>query len=243
MPEHTPLADAKAGQETAEAINANAGQGNGTDAKGQVEFLKMLGEVGGREYKDVEDAKKHISGLVKLVGDNTVAAQRKRAELADTLVARIASENGWDKSQAEQYLLNLTTQQTMETQNPVAPQTDPKIEERLRRGERAEFLLETPEAKPYIEKIESFARATGKTNAEAYAELYGDIVKKDSERKAAEDLEKEKREASVSASHDSTPVKLPDEYDKAMKEYRKTGKSEHLQAAIKIRNKTGLGIK
>lgn len=241
--QHTPPANpVSGGNENANANATNASDNQNADAVKQAEFLKMLGEVGGREYKDVEDAKKHIGGLVRLVGDNTVAAQRKRAELADTLVERVAKENGWDVTQAEDYLRNLTSQQPMEQQN-VATQTDPKLEERLRRGERAEFLLETPEAKPFIEKVEAYARATGKSNAEAYSELFEPTVKAERERKTAEEAEKAKREASVSASHDSAPVPLPDAYKENMDKYKKTGKSEFLQEAIKIRNKSGLGIK
>lgn len=220
------------GQRDAEVKAAEATQAAPTDAPKQEDALALLKEVAKRDFKSKEEAKKYLENLNRLVGDQTIAQQRRRAELADVLLQRIAAENSMSLQEAESYLANLTT---MEQQPQRVQTTDPQLEERLRRGERAEFLMETPEAKPFIEKIEDYSKATGKSYKDAYDTLYSDVVKAERERKQAEEATRQKKEAQVFASTNTNAEKLPDEYGKMMEQYRKTGKSEFLHEAIKIK--------
>lgn len=224
------------GHEDAKVEAADVTQAAPTDANKQEETLAFLNEVSKRDFKSVEDARKYLEGLQKLVGDNEIAKQRKAAELAQTLIQRVANENGMSFEQAENYLKNLIMEQQAQSQQGVhAP--DPQIEERLRRGERAEFLLNHPEARPFIDKLEDYSRATGQSYSEAYEKLFADIVKDERARAQAAEAEAQKKEAQVVASTNTAPEKMPDQYNKLMAEYRKTGKQQFLLDAIKIKNK------
>jgi hypothetical protein len=243
MEQPTQNADpAKAGGVT-EADQAEAAGGQHADARqGQAGALEAVGQAVGRSFSSDEEMQAYLRNLTKLVGDNAVAEARRKAGLADSLIRRVAEENGMDERQAEEYVRSLTS--TGKAQGGSrSGGIDPAIEERLRRGERAEFLLEQPDAKPYMDKVESYARSTGKTYQEAYGELYGDMVRSLKERDSAAVADKAKRDAQVLASSAGEPAPMPDEYRKEMDAYRRTGRSEHLQAAIKAKNKATFGIK
>lgn len=223
-----------AGQEDAEVKAADVTQAAPTDAQKQEDALVLLREVTKRDFKTKEEAKKYLENLNRLVGDQTIAKQRERAKLADTLVSRVAVENSMSIEEAESYLANLTNNMEQQPQRVQTP--DPQLEERLRRGERAEFLMETPEAKPFLDKIEEYSKATGKSYKESYDTLYSDVVKAERERKQTEEATRSKKEAQVFASTNTETEKMPDEYAKMMDQYRKTGNGDFLREAIKIKN-------
>lgn len=230
------------GQQDANVEAADITQAAPTDANKQEETLAFLNKVSKRDFKSITDAEKYLEGLQKLVGDNQIAKQRKAAELAQTLIQRVANENGMTYEQAENYLKNLTNNMEQQAQSQSGVHaSDPQIEDRLRRGERAEFLLTHPEAKPFIDKLEDYSRATGQSYSESFEKLFADIVKREHEQSQIAEAEAQKKEAQVMASTNTGPEKMPDQYNKLMSEYRKTGKQDFLLEAVKIKNKR-LGI-
>lgn len=209
-----------------------------TDAVSQVDpVLQTLGTLTGRQYRDIEEAKSHLTNLNKLVGDNAIAEYRKKAKLADDVITRIAKEQGMSPQEAESYVYSLMNNpipmQDTTTQETSPARLDPSIEERLRAGERAEFLLDNPDARNVIEKVQKYAHATGQRLGDAYTELYGEVKKSETEAKESEKLREEKKRASVTASPSTPPAQSTPEYKQHMSAYKRTRQPSALRSAIK----------
>lgn len=234
--QQTSHADPVEGGENRDAMVSPSSDGSDvtTDANPQVDpVLETLQSLTGRPYRDIEEAKTHLTNLNKMVGDNAIAEYRKKAKLAEDVLARIAQENGLSTAEAEDYINTLMKQPHMEQTQTEPARLDPQIEERLRAGERAEFLLDNPDARKVIDKVQKYASATGQRLNDAYAELYGESKKAEKDEKESEELRKEKLQAQVTASQSSTPHSPAPAYQQDMEKFRKTGKKDAFRSAIK----------
>jgi hypothetical protein len=99
-----------------------------SDTNPNAEVLKLLGDITGRNYGDIEEAKKHVTNLESLVGDKAFAEARKAKTTLDGLVSTIAAEEKVTKEEAYAGLESLLTgtQKTEPDQvQPEAPASTP----------------------------------------------------------------------------------------------------------------------
>lgn len=212
---------------------ANTGE-NQTEGKTE---LDVLSTIMGREFTSLDEASEHYKNLKGLVGDETLAEQRKSAHILDSLAAKIAEENGWSKDVAVEYLKSLegsATVRKMDSSGSFDPQKA-AIDSKLSRMERDLFLAQTPDASQYIDRVEEYVKATNKSYKESYEFLYAPILKTAKELAQTEALRIEKKGAQVAASS-STPVQPEHDKEKELlAQYQKTGKSEYMRAAMQER--------
>lgn len=217
-------------------VNASAAShSQSTDASSQVDALQLIKEATGREFKSVEEGKTYLSNLNRLVGDNTVASQRKKAELADAVVAQYASEQGITEQEAEQQLRGIVQprkQQQVNRSVSQEVQRDPRLDEM----EQELLLSKNPEAAPYLDKVVKYARSESISLKQAYNDLYGEVIKTQREQSQAEALALEKKGAQVSASNSAPPSTENTQLKKLYAEYQRTGKSEIMREILKMRN-------
>lgn len=191
-------------------------------------------KVTGRKFASVDEAKKHYENLNRLVGDQTVAEQRKRAEIADNLARQLAAEQGVSLESAYDYMRGLT--------RPQAGGQDAKAldyENKTRNLERQVFLLQNGDAAPYMDRVEDYVKATGKSYQEAYTFLYGDVLKESARKKDDERVRQEKMGAQVLASTSAPPPPVQDDARKSLDQVWKDphNADSHINAAIKARLK------
>lgn len=234
--------DSTEGRQDAMVNATQASDSSSADGSGQADstVLETLKGITGRQYASLEDAKKHIDGLNRMVGDNSIAEQREKAQLLDNVLTGYARENGISLKQAKEHIQNLVTTPT----NQVQPEervtneaVQPEVHARLARLEQFEFLNENPDAKPYIDKVAEYAKATGKSLGDAFSYLYADVFKDRNENAQAEAVREEKRGSSISASQSTTIAASPDQVKQHMKAYTQNGGKDerHLMDAIKAK--------
>lgn len=73
------------------------------------EVLKLLSDITGRNYGDIEEAKKHVTNLESLVGDTAFAEARKAKRTLDGLVETVAKEENVTREEAHAGLESLLT--------------------------------------------------------------------------------------------------------------------------------------
>lgn len=200
--------------------------------------LSAIEQMTGRKFASLDEAHKHYQSLNSLVGDNTIAEQRKRAAVADNLANRIAKENGWSLEAAYLYLEDLQSKGNTPDGigNPDKTQFDPQRAEtdaRVRRLERENFLTKHPEAQAVIVQLDEYTKTTGKPIEEAFNTLYGGVVANLRESVRSDALREEKKGATVQASTSAPVPPEPDLYADNMKKYQATGNKEFFREAIK----------
>lgn len=211
-----------------EEVQVNAGSVPGqTDAKEQVDLkaLEVINQTTGRNFTSFAEAQKHLQHLNSLVGDRTVAEQREKAAMADLFLTAYAEEQNLSLDEAREQIKSLVgnkrTPKPME-QEPVSsvPQ---EVQAQLEELARFKFVSEHPDAKPYIEKVSAYAKATKTTLSSAYTELYGDVLGKAKEDENAESLRAEKIAAQVNVSASGNVAPPPDSERQLKQRYAKSG--------------------
>lgn len=208
--------------------------------------LASLEAVMGRKFTSLDEAKKHYHSLTSLVGDQTIADQRKRAGIAENLAKQVARENGWSLEASYAYLERLQEGRASERVGTPDISFDPKQAEtdaRMRKLERELFLGKNPGAAKVIDKLDDYVRTTGKSLDEAYSFLYGDVVQEIAETVRTEAKRSEKKNAGLNVSPAAPAPPQPNLYEENMKLYQKTGKKEFFHEAIKHRWNNNDGLK
>lgn len=192
------------------------------------EAMRLVAEATGRKYSSIDEAQKHLKHLNSMVGNPRL---REDADLMDTIVSKYADENNLSKREAREKLAELAGTKTnrQRTDDDVQPALQAKVE----RLETEAFLARNPEAESHLEKVRSYARATGKELADAYTELYGDVLKKSSAQTS--DKRSDKLAASVTASTTAMPATSINKVDKLKEEYRKTGNPKLFREIVKAK--------
>jgi hypothetical protein len=226
--QQTPNTDpASSGGDSGDAIGA-ANAVSAAAADPTQEAMRLVAEATGRKFTSVEEAKKFLTNLNKMVGNPRL---REDAELMDTIAAKYAEENKLTRREAREKLAELAGSAPVRqwTDDDVSPVLQAKVE----RLETEAFLARNPEAEGHLEKVRSYARATGKELADAYTELYGDVLKKSSAN--ASDKRGEKLSASVTASSTAMPAVSINKVDKLKEEYKKTGNPKLFREIVKAK--------
>lgn len=244
-PDSAPNAEGKKDAEGAAATSSGAAP---ADASKQAEeiALRRISAITGRDYPSLEEAEKHLKNLNHMVGDNAVASNRKDAEFAGRVLDSVMREQGLStRDEARSYLEKLMPEDKIENAPaaPAKPVLDEATLSRLRAGERAEFLLDNPEAREYLPKVEEYSKASGKTLKESFEFLYGDVVKA---RKAEADEEARKAEkigATATASQSTETAKVPDAEAKSISDFKEGKDPNGLRNALKLRSMRMLGVK
>lgn len=216
------------GQENAMVNAATASDTSSTDGTSQVDpiVLETLQGITGRKYSSLDDAKKHLENLNRMVGDNSLAEAREKAQLLDNVLSGYAREQGISLKEAKEHIKNLVTTPTPIQQSEVRATQEtvpPEVHARLARLEQFEFLNENPEAKQYIDKVSEFAKATGKSLQDSFSFLYKDVIKSSSENAQAEAIREEKRSASVTATSSGAAAPQLDSVKQLQSAYVKSG--------------------
>lgn len=209
--------------------------------------LATIEALTGRKFTSLDDAKKHYQSLSSMVGDTSLAEQRKQAELAKTIASQIAKENGWSLETAYLYLEQLPQggkppDGIGKPDNSFDPQRA-ETDARMRRMERELFIGKHPEAEAVMPQLDEYTKATGKSLQEAFTSLYGGVVEQVRESVRSDALKSEKKGATVAASTSAPLPPEPDLYAENMKMYQRTGKKEYFQEAIKHKWNNNEGLK
>jgi hypothetical protein len=190
------------------------------------EAMRLVAEATGRKYSSLDEAQKHLKHLNSMVGNPRL---REDADLMDNIVSKYADENNLSKREAREKLAELAGAKAnrQRTDDDVSPALQAKVE----RLETEAFLARNPEAESHLEKVRQYARATGKELADAYTELYGDVLKRAPAQTS--DKRSEKLSASVTASSTAMPAVSINKVDKLKEEYKKTGNPKIFREIIK----------
>jgi hypothetical protein len=146
--------------------DANAGEGDVVEALD----IAKLNEITGREFKDVDDFKKHYSNLSSFVGKKDESGEKLKSIL--TKAEPYAKKYGLEPDKFLEYYL----------ENPTATEDDIKghfnQEETIKATKmnndtnaklsKLEFLTEHPEAKKDFDLIDTLSKGKGVTLEEAY---------------------------------------------------------------------------
>lgn len=223
------------GQKDADVSTTSSSGSSSSDASKQDE-LAILERATGRKFSDVTQAEQFLRNLNNLVGDNAVAKARQKAEFADALVTQYAAEKGMSYEDAQQELQGLVA--PSKARRPVSPSADKPVEDpRYEALEREMFLMKTPEASPYIDKVSRYAKAGSLSLSDAYKELYGDIVATKTKEDQLEAKRKDKKLASLSTSTSAPAAPSIPRSKELLAQYRKTGDQSLLQEAMKARSR------
>lgn len=155
--------------------------GNGDAGNSQHDLLGTLSKATGREFKTVEDFESHYKNLSSMVGDNTIAEQRKKAEGYQKVLEEIkdlAEEQGvspeayleYSIKDAKKQVDSVTPREYVEQKQ----QTEELISLKEKVGKADETLkkLELEKQIPGSEKyFEDFKRWAG-TDVEVSAEAF-----------------------------------------------------------------------
>lgn len=137
-------------------------------------LLTLVSTTTGRNFTSVEEAKKHLSNLNSLVGDQTVAKSRKLADQYQKLVSGWATKNGVTAEAAEKFLadqfVTVAAQESQQTQKPVANnnETDDRTRKLEETVERLQLVGKYPEADQYVEEVSMIAKAKKISWLQAY---------------------------------------------------------------------------
>lgn len=135
-------------------------------------LLDLLKATTGREFTSVDDAKKHLSNLNSLVGDQRVAELRNSADAYQSLVSGWAKKNGVTADEAKKFLadnfVEVSTKDTVVPQKDAAPRDDDKTSRLEDEVGRLSLLRKYPEAEPYVEEVSILAKAKNLPYATAF---------------------------------------------------------------------------
>jgi hypothetical protein len=161
-----------AGTNGAAAPAGGTDVGKGTDRQdGDSAVLTFLKEATGREFSSKEEALKSVKNLNSMVGDQSIADLRKKADLGskfEKLVSGYAKTQGLEPDEARADLMALIEGDgggEADARVAEAMSSVSKIEQRL---DLADLLAANPEAKHVIDDVKDLAKARGISFQEAY---------------------------------------------------------------------------
>lgn len=213
-------------------VNGSANATPSVAADPNAEAIRIISESTGRKYQSLEDATKHLKHLNSFVGNPRL---REDAALADRIVNQYADENGISRQEARSKLSELAG-----SEKPQQQRTDDGVPEhvkdRIERLETDAFLARNPNAEAHLEKVRTYARATGKELADAYEELYGTFQQASVSRNdPAADKRSQKMATSVSVSTTSVPAATVSKLDQLKAQYAKNGDPRLMREIIKAK--------
>lgn len=137
------------------------------------EIVSQLNEIAGRDFKDVDDFKKHYQNLNSFVGEKNEAKEKLSALLAKA--KPYADAYGVQPDEfLETYLENpnITTddlKSTLSSKQELRKQEEATVQNKqtVSKLERLEFQVSNPDLKDQMELIETLAKGKGITLADA----------------------------------------------------------------------------
>lgn len=127
--------------------------------------LPTLNQITGREFKDVEDFKKHYENLSSFVGKKDEAGDKLKSILSKA--EPYASKYGLPADEFLSYYLDNPTATEDDIKGHFQQRMTPKNDEVQTKVSKLEFLVEHPEAKGDYEFISTIARGKGISLEEA----------------------------------------------------------------------------
>lgn len=227
---------ADTGGETDAMVAATTDSDTGSADANQQAELSFIERTTGRKFSSLGEAEKYLRNLNNLVGDGRIAEQRKKAELADYVVTQFANEKGISLDEARKELETLVVPSRKPgtvSHAPSTVQSDPRVD----MLERELFLSRTPEAAPYMERIDRYAKAQNMPISEAYKELYGDVLAEKTRQVQSEAKRTEKKMASVTTSSSAPSAPSIPRSKELLELARKTGDQSYLIEAMKARSR------
>lgn len=167
-------------------ISTETGQGDAGTVSSSDAVLKVLSERSGREFKSIDEFANHYSNLNKMVGDQSVAEQRKLADTYKRIANKIkplAEKEGYDVETVLDYLVtdsvnkikgetspDLNTYATEKVENQKTAELESKISQLENKATRAEIKSEIGEsALKYLEDFTVWAKGKGlELNTESF---------------------------------------------------------------------------
>lgn len=191
-------------------------------------------EILGRRFPSKEEALKTLKNLNSLVGDQTIAEARKKAEAYNNLVKATAEQLGSTEEYADLYLQGKVPSVDNES-SVVAPKGTDEIADFVARTKVSELELELqkerllkkyPEAENVLGELVDLAKSRKASLLETY--------EKSSLKNLAKVLAAPAKDDSV-VEPNSRIAPATDESDKLLARYKETGDENALQEAIKQR--------
>jgi ribosome-binding protein aMBF1 (putative translation factor) len=143
------------------------------EAQDQSDPLAILKEAGINKYSTREEAIEGLKNLNKLVGDQTVAQQRKVTEA-------LVEQTGLSPEELAEYLAQGNVAVNQPETATAQPQISRETKIALERSTKVlvrDFIREKPEAKPLQDAILQKALVSGKDPEQIWAEEYEPIFK------------------------------------------------------------------
>lgn len=148
------------------------------------EVLSLIEGALGRKFDTIEDAKKTLSNLNSLVGDQAIAKTREDAKLYNNLVEKLASSEGKTVEDAKKFWADtLAAKGSDKTESPVVKKSnqpepvvkderfervDSKVDELNSKLERSELLAKYPFAAELQDEVAIVAKQKGISQIEAF---------------------------------------------------------------------------
>jgi len=212
-------------KQTTDADIDDESKGKG-DATSEELDLAKLGEIAGREFKSVDDYKKHYENLASFVGKKDESGEKLKGILskAEPFAAKLGVP-------AEDFL-NFTLENPNATEDEVREhfnkEKSTKVEkdnaEDKNRLTKLEFLAEHPEAKEDFKLIDTLSKGLGVSYSEAL---------ESPEYKKMATANREKKGTSVINSNNRVATTSESDLKKARERAINTGRKEDLGAYLK----------
>lgn len=144
--------------------DATASEG---DAPSVDPTVAQLNQIAGRDFKDIDDFKKHYENLSSFVGKKDEAGEKLKSILSKA--EPYAQKYGLKPDQFLEYYLEhpTATEDDIKTHFTTKTMSEPNqaVNEKVT---KLEFLVEHPEAKEHMKLVETFAKGLGVSYEEAY---------------------------------------------------------------------------
>lgn len=138
-------------------ISTEAGQGDAGTVSSSDAVLKVLSELSGREFKNTDEFKTHYTNLNSMVGEQSIAEQRKLADTYKRIADKVkpfAEKEGYDVETVLDYLV---TDATKKAQGETSPDLNSYATEKVENQKISEYetKLSQLEAKAIKAEIKS----------------------------------------------------------------------------------------
>jgi hypothetical protein len=176
--------DSTSAQETAVASKTDGGSKSDVSqtkvsspgANPEEDALKLIEASTGRKFADANEARKYLSNLNSLVGDQAVAKDREAAKLYSQVVERFAGESGKSVDEVKRFFaeeLVKSAQQKPESKvdakdSKEFQRVDGEVEKLRDQLQRMELLSKYPAATKVQEDVAILARQKGISQLEAF---------------------------------------------------------------------------
>lgn len=227
-------------------INTETGQGDAGTVSSSDAVLKILSEQSGREFKSVDEFKTHYANLNKMVGDQSIAEQRKLADTYKRIASKIqplAEKEGYDVETVLDYLVtdsvnkvkgetttDINTYATNKIENQKVTEYESKLSLLETKATRAEIKSEIGEdALKYLEDFTIWAKGKGlELDVNTFKKSpFMALVEADS--KSSSILEPSSRPSQSESS----------EYTKALAKAKSTGNNDDWAYVLALKEKLG----